>query len=170
MIFLYYKEWLCTKVLYVSEPHQYIIKIKKKKFQVLVREKKIKYKKFRLLLLLIIKFNQESRETLFPLVFFFLPHLSFLQKRESAVREKVNGQMGAGQRHRRGCRPLVTVHKHVPQKVVSGRSQLGLYKNPFEEISSVVWDVRWQLWVRWLSGDFKDGSHRFKLGPRRLFS
>ena len=64
----------------------------------------------------------------------------------------------------------MAVHKRVPQQVVGGRPQFGLYKNPFEEVSSIVGDMRWQLWVRWLSGDFKDGSHRFKLGPRRLVS
>lgn len=80
------------------------------------------------------------------------------------------GQKGAGQRRRGGSRPLVAVHKRVPQKVVSGRPQFGLHKNPFEEVSSIVGDMRWQLWVRWLSGDFKDGSHRFKLRPGRLFS
>ena len=99
-------------MLYVSEPHQYIIKIKKKKFQVLVREKKIKYKNFRILLLLI-KFNQESRETLSLLSVFSPPSLFFIKKK-SAVREKVNEQMGAGKRHGRGYWLLVIVHEHVP--------------------------------------------------------
>lgn len=71
-------------MLYLSEPHQYIIKIKKK-FQVLVREKKIKYKKFRLLLLLN-KFNQESRETL-SLLSFFLPISLFYKKEKCSQRE-----------------------------------------------------------------------------------
>lgn len=84
---------------YSSEPHQYIIKIfknKKRSFKFL-KEKKIKYKKFSLLLLLN-KFNQESRE-IFSLLS-FSPHLSFYKKGKCSKRE---GGGGGGRVEDAGC-------------------------------------------------------------------
>lgn len=62
-------------------------------FQVLVREKMIKYKKFRLLLLN--KFNQESRETLSLLSF---SPISLFYKKEKCSQEEVqaDGRRGQG--------------------------------------------------------------------------
>lgn len=92
-IFRYSRWFVCTKksdyVLkcFISEPHQYIIKIlfkkrKKKGSSPCKEKKKIKYKKFRLLLLN--KFNQESRETL-SLLSFSPPSLCI--KKPNAVGE-----------------------------------------------------------------------------------
>lgn len=60
---------------------------------------------------------------------------------------------------------LVIVCKRVSQQFICKRSQLGLNKNPFQEIPSMVRDVRRELGVGWLSGNFKDGSHGFELCP-----
>lgn len=59
------------------------------------------------------------------------------------------------------------MYKDMPQQVVSRRPLLGLYKDPFEELSAVVRHVGREDGVGGLGGDLKDGCHRLKLGPRR---
>lgn len=135
-------------MLYIAEPHQYIIKIfKKKKFQVLVKKKKIKYKKFSLLLLN--KFNQESRE-IFSLL--SLSPISHSYKKESAVREKVNPRMGlagaqerapaASDNARTGAAraPPQTVVVWPLQKSVSGSLEYSLR----HEVAASGWLAEWQ--------------------------
>lgn len=143
-------------MLYLSEPHQYIIKIKKRVSS--SRKGKNRFNIKNLGYYYYSTNGTQNQEKRFPSCL-FLP-VSCPCKR--------GVQTAARRRPRPGL--LVIVHKQVPQELVGRRPQLGLHKDPFEEIASVVWDVSGKLGVCWLGGNFKDGSHRFKFGPRRLFS
>lgn len=76
-------------------------------------------------------------------------------------------QRGGGEGGVRGPRRGAgLMYKDVPQQLVSRRPLLGLYKDPFEELSAVVRHVGWEDRVGGLGGDLKDGCHRLELGPR----